>query len=706
MYQVFGARAAEALKDLSEVESAQLKNILYQTPGATGTPKAKEAAKKLRGLLDSMYNYEKSRGRVDMGKRANYFPLILNDDQIRENLNYASGVFLSTPSFQEGWEMVQREYVKWLLKGVGKGKNTVDIQQAIAEVEAMPQKEFVEFYLMKSDTHSLPNWELEQLAKDKTHTAGFRFSNPRILSFLLESGNKDVHRQVVELLEPDVTQVMERYIKSAVRRSEQNVFMRNLGDMDVLWEKARAEGATEKQIEMTVDYLNAWQGMLGLKERDFLDRQVEKTAPDSIFRKLHSEKSGIMNKKLEAANAWTLSWNVWSSLGLSAFAAAVDPIGAAMRSSSNKAYFDSIGEMFNGMVSEYKGLEPSQRQKLINLIGVAESMFSREDLKNTYSAGVSTPMTHKINDVFFKINQTERITEFSRNLAAHSAMNSILEWKERAESDPNDHIAQRELLNVGVTPEDLVMRDGDIKVLNWDEWQDLLDSYGPLAEDGTLAPEQVAIDAEMDRDRRVRGAIFKMVDESSVRPTATSRQLLASNPYYSIQFQWKAFSTTFNNKIWRPAMERAIVDKNYRPIMIAFGPMVAVMLFADMVRDAIITAGREDDEEDKEWWARNRAKWKNDWTLSDHIVYAMQRAGTWSQHELTMDLISPLMKGEPDKAIAELGSVTGSNLLKLYKYGQAPYPLGNIVRPISADIRASERKAGAVQSPEKEVNFI
>ena len=711
VYQVFAEQFVAAIQGLSAHENSQLRDILLQMPGAeqSASQKAVKAANEIKKVFQYVYKYETWRnegGSVDMGEREGYFPMVLNTDYVRQNLDKTVADFTSHPLFEGGWYRVQDEYIKWIDKAKKKAR-TPEERQALEDeqvrIRGMEQRAFVREYLSKAQTHELPNWQLRKLAPGKIHTPGFRYANPRILDFLLKSGDPVTHRKVINALEPDVTQTIEKRIRSGVRRAEHEYMMKELGDFDALIERARnEEGATDADIDLLIDYIDAVQGMLGIKERDWLDAKIDGLGPNSVFKPLHSGQTGVMNKKLEAANAWIATANIWGSLGLSAFASMIDPLGAAMRSSSNKAYMSAVKLVFDDMVNTFKNLPISEKAKIVQLIGAAENSMNRDDLINTHSAGVSTPTTHKLNSILFKLNGTEFITAFSRKLAGITAQFSILEWLERTQKDPNDQAAWQELHNLGLMPEDIKLTDDgkEIKILTRQEYWDLLEVVG-VPNDRLQTPEQrmekALAAAELERDLRVRTAIFRFNDESSVRPGPTSRQLLASNPYFLLPMQWKSFATTWNDRIWRPMIERAVQDRNYRPMMIAFGPVLAVMIFSDLVRDAIVTAARDDDEEEKDWFLRNRPNWKRDWDTADHIAYGLERMGAYGQHENVIDLVSPLFKGEPDKAVAELGSVTGSNLLKYIKYDQLPMPLGNIIKPISRDMKAAEKKNNTYQ---------
>ena len=58
---------------------------------------------------------------------------------------------------------------------------------------------------------------------------------------------------------------------------------------------------------------------------------------------------------------------------------------------------------------------------------------------------------------------------------------------------------------------------------------------------------------------------------------------------------------------------------------------IPVMLFADILRDAAKTALSDDrDKEGNKLW---RPGWKQNWTLEDHVLYAIKRAGFYGNND-------------------------------------------------------------------------
>jgi hypothetical protein len=74
------------------------------------------------------------------------------------------------------------------------------------------------------------------------------------------------------------------------------------------------------------------------------------------------------------------------------------------------------------------------------------------------------------------------------------------------------------------------------------------------------------------------------------------------------------------------------------------------------------TAFEPDDED-------NRPRWKKDWSLSDHIMYSINRAGFYGRQELALEVVKPLTEGKVPDAIAELGGAVVSTGKRVATYG-------------------------------------
>lgn len=512
----------------------------------------------------------------------------------------------------------------------------------------------------------LPGQEILQLPADQLHTPSFRYSNPRELNFLLGQAVADpaLHEQVLSTLNLDPKETIDKYFRNATKRMEHAWFLRNLGPggMQGLAERAKAQGATNDDIRVFSDSIMAVQGLLGLRERDWLDKFIDARKEDSWLKQFHSEKTRVMNPEIQKASSMVMAWENISHLALSLAAAAVDPAGQLARHGSWDTFTGSISETRQMFKALAKDMPLSARAALLQRLGTLEHSMRVQDLNSTYMADQMHKGTARVMDTFFRFNGVEKLTDWARAMASFAALSSINHWYAQATSTDGSVSAEqkvralKELHSLGLAPEDVIMENGDIKVLSYEEWAAAMDNP-----------------AEQERDLRVRVAVHRFVDQSTVRPEATNRALWMSNPYYGIPAQWKAFSTAFGTQILKPAWAKMVEEGNATPMMWLALTGIPIMLFADLLRDAVKMSfsDDEDDEGDKKW----RPQWKQSWTLGDHISYAVRRAGLYGGDELAGHVVEPILKGRPAEALAELGGVAVSDARKVARFGADAFPL-------------------------------
>jgi hypothetical protein len=104
---------------------------------------------------------------------------------------------------------------------------------------------------------------------------------------------------------------------------------------------------------------------------------------------------------------------------------------------------------------------------------------------------------------------------------------------------------------------------------------------------------------------------------------------------------------------------------------------VPVMLIAETLRDQVRDLGDGDDDD---LFEITRPDWKKDWTLMDHVAYAVEKSGFYGRHEIVTDIAAPLLEGQPRKAAAEAGGVFASDMNKLAQFGKVPLPAGDLVK--------------------------
>ena len=667
-YQLFARRAGDIFKGVTEEEMPKLAALLQNANPKTVNASAKtlEDERKIRNLMERMYEYEA--GHMDIKKRERYWPMVLNTTHIMENLDETVDLYLSTPMFRQEWERVRNDYLNWIHKNGEDGDGT-EMEVAIAIVKDMTIEEFVSFYLTRSDAQLLPGNKIKALKDAKVHVPSFRFMNPRELNFLLNSGDDDLHKRIMSTLDSNIAHIMQNYIRSAAKRTEYERVMKNLGEGGIkgVWARAKAQGATDKDIRIAVKYIDAMNNMLGLTERDAIDHWIDTWGKDSWLQQFHSNKASIMNEKLQTANSFATMWLDISHLTLAVASASVDPFGQLVRHGSMDTFLKSLQETHATLHNLSKGLPISSLAEMVMLAGTLEHYYTQEDLAATYYGPGMTPFAQNVMNKFFKYNGVQWVTDKTRMMSSFAAFHAVADYYNKSQ-DSNPVVAEvglRELHRLGLVPEDVKFdANGHVMLLNWDAYDDAVERGD---------------DVEIERDLRVRTAIHRFVDECTVRPTSSTRPFIASNPYYQIVTLWGGFITAYDNQILRPAIAKAMEDHNYVPIVTLLASFVPIMLFVDTLRDAVKMALSDDRDEDGS--KALRPTWKKDWTFADHLMYAVERAGIFGRHEKVMDIAKPLFQGDVPAAISSVGGVAVSDINKMAKWGlqAAPYPTRDLI---------------------------
>jgi hypothetical protein len=654
-YHMFADRLGKIIDSLSEAERAELEDLLFQRQfdaNATSTNQnVKDALGKMTYVMNRMHEFaEKMQGR-ELNYRANYWPFIPDADYVRSNLDTLQNLFISTPDLRDGWEGVRRQYAEWVLKhGTEIDGNTPAESSAI--VKNMPLNEFVRYYLTKSDIHDLPGWQLEAVSGSKHHNPAFRFSNPRLLNFMLPYANTPGFR---EAFHHDSKEIMQRYVKALTKRATFDAIQEALGPggIDGALKLAARQGATKEQLRVAKDYVEALNGFLGIKERDAFDGFIRAHSRIEWLQQFDSEGRSIVNPKINALRNFFLFWQMVTKLTLSVFSSLIDPLGQLLIHGDGKIFASSMKTTYNNLVEAFKG-NPTEARRMLQMVGVMERRFASEDLLETHLGPETTPMLQRFATIMFRANGVEWVSNRARESAGLAASTAFIQWSQEAQGNDPERakLATRRLAEFGLKPSDVI-------------WSDT--GSGPMVIILELEQKGAVGSAEWERDDRLRVAINRFVDQAQVRPDPANRPLYASNPYFAVMAQWKGFITAFDNQILRPTWARMEQEGNATPLMWMLLTFIPVMFFADMVRDAIKTAFDEDDE-------NNRPTWKDGWTLADHIAYSVQRAGLYGRFELVDDIITPLMNGKIPEAAAELLGPTASDLRKVNKYGLDSLP--------------------------------
>ena len=344
--------------------------------------------------------------------------------------------------------------------------------------------------------------------------------------------------------EQDLTKILTTYARQAAHRGEQT---RHFGydnqKIKTLLEEAKDEGATEEELKIARNSIKALDGTLGIEAMTPLRKNAMMTAMT------------VVN---------------FAVLPLALFSSLVDPLGVAVRTGDFKAAGKTFTAGAKQIVADLKG-DKTKHQKLAEFLGIVEQEQVLSIIGDSYNSMFANEQIQKMNTRFFKVIGLDSWTKGTRIGAMVASMEYIKEYK-------ND---TKRMAELGLEPGDIrVRQDGQIE----------------------LAPSVLG----QEKARRVQGAIYRMVDEAILRPTAAQRPVFMSDMRFMLLGHLKQFTFSFHNTILKQVAANVsgnIDEGQYYKAMTQFAPLimyVPFMMAADVLRS--IVGGRIDDEDDKDVW--------------------------------------------------------------------------------------------------------
>jgi len=215
--------------------------------------------------------------------------------------------------------------------------------------------------------------------------------------------------------------------------------------------------------------------------------------------------------KLKTINSWALTSNIFSLLALTVFASFPDVAGPVLRSKELPKLRETAKIFYNAL----KGDEEAVR--LAYDIGAISTDAINLMFVNAGEMDYMTEGSKRANEIFFKYTLTEWFTKFTRIFAAGMGKSFIIEHGRRAQQGDKRSIRYLEELEL--------------------TWQDVADWN---------AGEQ---SLETTAGKKVKVAIYRFVDESIVRPNASERPAIASDPRFALVWQLKAFFYSYGKVV-------------------------------------------------------------------------------------------------------------------------------------------------------------
>lgn len=373
----------------------------------------------------------------------------------------------------------------------------------------------------------LINGREERLTPQEQSILGFTpyavHTAERVFGFI-KPGNAD---EFAKFQKKDITDIMSNYVQQAVYRAE---YARSFGnDGRVISDLIAASGITDKD-ELTA-ISNTVQAMEGSLDPD----------------KWSSSTKELMSVMMTAQNVILLPLAIASQV--------VDPIILAARTGdlrdAGTAYVNSIKRLWNTVSKNGKKVDG---EDLAYILGVVSENSTLQAMGMTASTTRMGKRMEEINRKFFRYNGMQGWNNTMRITATAAAERYIIANKDNAEA----------LAELGIKP-------GDVKMST---------VYVPDGKGKLVAKHSLDVSS-----REVQQAMFKMVDQSVLRPSAANRPVWMSDPRFLLVGHLKQFTFAMHNVVLKRA-NKQLENGNAKPWLILALAAPAV-LAADMAKFAL-----------------------------------------------------------------------------------------------------------------------
>lgn len=537
-----GARFVNlALAELQDLNERDLKEVMAKLQEEKDNlheiayAPAREAAEKLRALLQRFRVYMVDERGMDIGDRGPfYFPRTWNPDAVASDMDgfvklmtskYAD--MLSGDNSAEK-DAAAKRLARALVDGdVIDGKKAVQrddgvlspfFSQGEERVLAWMKGEDIQKYLRKDLVGTLTNY-FHNGARAAEYTARFG-QDGEGLANILGVVEKDLRDEAKRLVER--------------------------GDL-----KGQAAGKkwAERQIRDVRDAVAAMEGSIG--------------------------KDGSMT--MRKVNSWVTVYQNVRLLPVALFAQVADTMGVIARGGTVSDAYESFLRGMKEVASSWADLfrdEPKERradkwEKLALAVGTVDAAMFSHHVSEEYSSTFMNSTARKVNDTFFRLNGMEA---WNRGMRV-GATKSAAQFLERHKSLPNEHSA-RWLQELGLKPRDIILNaDGEL-VTHWRERMAL------TGESETTAREN---------NERIHYALNRWVQGAVLTPNAAMRPAWSSDPSYSMFFHLKQFSYAFHQTILKRAVKE--MDHGNMAPMGSFLWYVPVMIATDIVKGLALNGG-------------------------------------------------------------------------------------------------------------------
>jgi hypothetical protein len=599
------ARATNNTRDPEEINELWRVMMLDETPS---TPRIRQMVRQTRRLLNDMFNYAQRSG-VEIDQRQNYFPWVYDREYLQGHKDEFVELLLR-PVYRERIDSMVKQYADAIrdMQARIEEHREEDGPIQFAEHELRAQEiidrfgditpEAVIEVIYENITEADGYSDVEINFTRASHTPFVRALNRRTLGFIMEEGSARDREDFLKFFNEDFDYVMRSYIEQITKRAEYTrVFnatkdpVTNVitSDVERFLSQAVDLGATNEDIQVATDFVNAAQGTHGARTAHKLHRIP--LIGDTVGLDPTENKFTTINPRFQMANSWIMIWQNLRVLGLATFTSLADPVGILVRG----------GSMDTALASMRALAKKSEAREVAEKLGIINVYAINEMLGGVYGSNFMRGKSKIWNERFFKWIGLSALTKHTRIMATGAAIEFIL-----SHARSNTDLSTRFLDELNLTREDIrIEANGTLAIRNRPEMDLLWNEFEATGDPSVLT--------EIDREERVRRAIARFVDEAVLRPNAATRPIWASDPHFALIFHLKSFIYTFHNQILRRVFNE-VTEGNFTPLLLLF-VYVPAMMAADFLRD-IFRFGFNDE-----------SPLKKNWSLWDYSTNAAERAG-------------------------------------------------------------------------------
>jgi hypothetical protein len=531
------------IEGFTEEEKADALQTLQNKNIPVTSPRVAELVKRVHVLFKHMMTYMRERGLQIDETKGGYFPWIFDRQEVVDRQDELRAL-LSQEKYAKDMERIGK---KW-----GSMRKEEDENGDLKEVPFTPE-EVIDMIIDHLITEEYGDTQphIEEIGSED-YQPFFQQVNTRIL-YMIEKHPEDMV-VLQSFFKPTLEGAVTSYINHMVKRAE---YFYRFGDrghaLNALLDDAKRAGATDDELKLARDYIQAMLGTYGRETGAVLQKYFG----------IPISGNQPINPRLQQALSTVIVLKNWAVLGLATITSLGDPVGIFVRSGDFQTAWHGVKEGFR------ESFNKGDKWELAQALGVIESYTNAEALNEFYGHTWLNTSLRKWNDKFFQIIGLDWWTRVTRMQAFAAGQAFITKHVQR----PNQHSA-RYLAELSLRPGDVQFKDGEIVILSTRE-------------------RAAATKEERSRDDRVRAALARFVDEAILRPNAAQRPVWASDPHWMLFWHLKSFTWSFYDRVLR-RVAHEIGEGNYAAFHY-LTMLVPVMMVGELSRS--LAKGDDDDRD-------------------------------------------------------------------------------------------------------------